>query len=56
MEGNRQVKREAVFYNLDAVISVGYRVTLFVRLSSINGQQVCCESSLYVYMFWIRNL
>lgn len=44
------------FYNLDAVISVGYRVTLFVRLSSINGQQVCCESSLYVYMFWIRNL
>ena len=26
MEGNRQVKREAVFYNLDAVISVGYRV------------------------------
>ena len=26
MEGNRQVKRETVFYNLDAVISVGYRV------------------------------
>ncbi len=26
MEGNRQVKRESVFYNLDAVISVGYRV------------------------------
>ena len=25
MEGNRQVKRETVFYNLDAVISVGYR-------------------------------
>lgn len=26
MEGNRQVKRETVFYYLDAVISVGYRV------------------------------
>ena len=26
MEGNRQVKRETVFYNLDVVISVGYRV------------------------------
>ena len=26
MEGKRQVKRETVFYNLDAVISVGYRV------------------------------
>ena len=25
-EGERQVKRESVFYNLDAVISVGYRV------------------------------
>ena len=25
-EGERQVKRETVFYNLDAVISVGYRV------------------------------
>ena len=26
MEGNRQVKRKTVFYNLDTVISVGYRV------------------------------
>ena len=26
MEGNRQAKRETVFYNLDAVICVGYRV------------------------------
>ncbi len=25
-EGNRQVKREQTFYNLDAIISVGYRV------------------------------
>ena len=26
MEGNRKVKREAEFYNLDAIIAVGYRV------------------------------
>lgn len=26
MEGNRQVERERAFYNLDAIISVGYRV------------------------------
>ena len=25
-EGNRQVERELTFYNLDAIISVGYRV------------------------------
>lgn len=25
-EGNRQVKREVIFYNLDAIIAVGYRV------------------------------
>ena len=25
-EGNRQVERELIFYNLDAIISVGYRV------------------------------
>lgn len=26
MEGEREVKRQTVFYNLDAIISVGYRV------------------------------
>lgn len=26
-EGNRQVERERIFYNLDAIISVGYRVS-----------------------------
>ena len=25
-EGNRQVKRQVEFYNLDAIIAVGYRV------------------------------
>ena len=37
-EGNRQVERERAFYNLDAIISVGYRVnsqraTLFRQVS-----------------------
>ncbi len=27
-EGNREVTREVVFYNLDAIISVGYRANL----------------------------
>ena len=26
IEGNREVKRQTTFYNLDAIISVGYRV------------------------------
>lgn len=29
MEGNRNVTREVDFYNLDAVIAVGYRVNSF---------------------------
>ena len=29
MEGNRQVKRETVFYNLNAVISVGYLLAMY---------------------------
>jgi len=29
MEGNRQVKRKTEFYNLDAIISVGYRVNSY---------------------------
>ena len=29
MEGNRQVKRKMEFYNLDAIISVGYRVNSY---------------------------
>jgi hypothetical protein len=28
-EGNRQVKRKMEFYNLDAIISVGYRVNSY---------------------------
>ena len=28
-EGNREVEREVVFYNLDAIISVGYRVNSY---------------------------
>jgi len=30
-EGNREVKRKQVFYNLDAIISVGYRIKSHVE-------------------------
>ena len=37
-EGNRQVERERAFYNLDAIISVGYRVNSQGQRYSGNGQ------------------
>nr|WP_310590742.1 RhuM family protein [Dyadobacter sp. MSC1_007] len=36
-EGKRQVKRTIKFYNLDAVISVGYRATQNEVLNSVSG-------------------
>ena len=41
-EGNRQVKRNIDFYNLDAIISVGYRVNSNVQIKqrSYNGYKV----------------
>lgn len=33
-EGSRQVKRMVRYYNLDAIIAVGYRLTTNVRLNS----------------------
>ena len=55
-EGNRQVKRNIKFYNLDAIISVGYRVnskrgTQFRQwatsphqsLACLDGSQGCAE-------------
>jgi hypothetical protein len=40
-EGNRQVKRNLDYYNLDMIISVGYRVKSFIvtrfRIWSIRG-------------------
>jgi hypothetical protein len=35
-EGNMQVKREMEFYNLDAIISVGYRVNSYQATPSSN--------------------
>jgi len=32
-EGNRKVRRSLIYYNLDMILSVGYRVNFFVRSS-----------------------
>jgi len=37
-EGSRNVKRKFEFYNLDAIIAVGYRVNLKKRLNLKYGQ------------------
>jgi len=42
------------FYNLDAVISVGYRVNSIRATQFRQWERAYCESSLYVDMFWIR--
>lgn len=39
-EGNRNVKRELEFYNLDAIIAVGYRVNSKKQLNLEYGQQI----------------
>ena len=54
MEGNRQVKRETVFYNLDAVISVGYRVNSIRSTQFRQWATSVLQELLYVDMFWIR--
>ena len=37
-EGSRQVERELTFYNLDAIISVGYRVKSIIATLFVNGR------------------
>ena len=36
-EGERDVERTPLFYNLDAIIAVGYRVNSYQALSSVSG-------------------
>ena len=38
MEGMRQVRRNVIHYNLDAIISVGYRVNSILGLNFASGQ------------------
>lgn len=47
-EGNREVKRKQVFYNLDAIISVGYRESPIARQKS----QVACRESREDRKYW----
>ena len=36
-EGERDVERTPLFYNLDAIIAVGYRVNSYQALNSVSG-------------------
>ena len=47
-EGTREVQRNTLFYNLDAIISVGYRVNSIRALSSANGVPMSFANSLCV--------
>ena len=49
-EGGRQVSRKTLFYNLDAIISVGYRETAFVLHNFANGAHRSSGNSLSVVM------
>ena len=40
MEGNRQIRRDTKFYNLDMILAVGYRVRSNVGLTSFKGVKV----------------
>jgi hypothetical protein len=42
-EGKRQVERNLKHYNLDAIISVGYRVSS-KRAVQFSGRPMCCAS------------
>ncbi len=44
-EGQRQVSRKVRFYNLDAILSVGYRVNSKRARSSASGPRVCYVST-----------
>lgn len=44
-EGNRSVKRSMEFYNLDAIIAVGYRVNSKKAQNSGSGQQKLCANT-----------
>jgi len=45
-ESERQVSRKVDFYNLDMIISVGYRVKPKEELNPLSGRTVTCGYSL----------
>lgn len=45
-EGGRDVAREIDFYNLDAIIAIGYRGTVTRPPSSVSGPPKHCANSL----------
>ncbi len=47
-EGNRQVTRHILFYNLDMVISVGYRVNSIRGTQSLGVQRITCGETFRI--------
>lgn len=54
-EGDREVKRDVEYYNLDVIISVGYRVKSTGVPNSESGQPNVCENSLSRGLRWTMN-
>ena len=54
-EGSRQVRRKIRFYNLDAIISVGYRVNSKKARSFGYGRLSVCVSTYYKAMLSMNN-
>lgn len=49
-EGNREVARQVDFYNLDAIISVGYRVNSFRATNFASGYCVLRQFAVRVHI------
>ncbi len=54
-EGNREVSRNLEYYNLDAIISVGYRVKSRVATSSASGPPSACVSTSSRASCWMTS-
>ena len=46
-EGNRQVSREITYYNLDMIISLGYRIKSLIATKFRKKQLVTCRKWLF---------
>ena len=56
-EGLRQVRRMIPYYNLDMILSIGYRVNMVyneqIRMSAQSGHPFCCKAGFFV--FFLQN-
>ena len=54
-EGTRTVQRQVNYYNLDAIISVGYRIQSHVPPGFANGQRSILANTLSKVSCWTMN-